>query len=135
MAGSHKNAKTAGNSVVRCESLGRGQRRCGGNQVGEARQEAATRHGETVFGDRLRIPPVAERQPVQQDLFDRRGPRAPRMVQAQRARTTQQMCHAGLVQRRRELAIGRPAIADQHAVIRRIEDRGASSKLRPGRMA
>lgn len=106
------------------EALRRGQPGHGVNQVGQARVEAAARHGEAVRGDLVGVPPVPERQPVEQDLLHRRGPRAPWMILLQRARAAKQVRDARLVQRRGELPIRRPAVTDQYAVEARIEDRG-----------
>ena len=57
------------------------------------------------------------------------------MVVSKMLAAPQQVRHAGLVQRVAEAPIGRPPIADEHAVEVGLQDGEASSNPRPGQMA
>ena len=89
-------------------------------------------HSEAMLGDRLRVAPIAEREGVGEDGLHARRPGAPRMVGAERATPTEQMRQTALMQRAGEAAIGRPAIADQHAGEVRAQDGGRVVKATPG---
>ena len=114
------------------EALGRRQ---GGRRVdepAEAGEQAPMGHSEAMLGDRLRVAPIAEREGVGEDGLHARRPGAPRMVGAERATPTEQMRQTALMQRAGEAAIGRPAIADQHAGEVRAQDGGRVVKAPPG---
>ena len=111
------------------EALGRRQ---GGRRVDEAGEQAPAGHSEALIGDRVHIPPIAEREGVGEDGLHAGRPRAPGMVGAERAAPAEQMRQTALVQRVRESAIGRPSIADQHAAEVRAQDRGRVVKAAPG---
>ena len=114
------------------EALGRGQ---GGRRVDEpaqAGEQAPIGHGEPLIGDRLRIAPIAEREGVGEDGLHAGRPGAPRMVGVEQTTPAEQMRQTALVPRVGEAAIGRPAIANQHTVEVRAQDRGRVVKAPPG---
>ncbi len=65
--------------------------------------KATTRGNSTV---RCRAPAIQQRQAVEQDLFDRAGPWAARVIEPQQARPSQQVRDAALMQRFAELPMG-----------------------------
>ena len=89
-------------------------------------------HGEPLIGDRLRIAPIAEREGVGEDGLHAGRPGAPRMVGVEQTTPAEQMRQTALVPRVGEAAIGRPAIANQHTVEVRAQDRGRVVKAPPG---
>ena len=97
----------------------------------EASEQAPAGHGEARVGDRVRLPPIAERQGVGEDGLHAGGPRAARMVRAQRARPAQQVCQTRLMQCRGEAAIGRPPVPHQDAVEVGAQDLGRLVKTAP----
>ena len=114
------------------EALGRWQ---GGRRLDEpaqAGEQAPMGHSETLIGDRRRIAPIAEREGVGENGLHAGRPGAPRMVGAEQTTPAEQMGQTALVQRVSEAAIGRPAIADQHAGEVRAQDRGRVVKATPG---
>ena len=114
------------------EALGRGQ---GGRRVDEpaqAGEQTPMGHGEPLIGDRLRIAPIAEREGVGEDGLHAGRPGAPRMVGVEQTTPAEQMRQTALVPRVGEAAIGRPAIANQHTVEVRAQDRGRVVKAPPG---
>jgi hypothetical protein len=111
--GAQKNAKTAGNSVAKCaaKALGGRQRRGHVNEPAQACQEATARDREPLLGDRVRVPTVTEREPVEERLLHGRGPGTPRMIVAQGTSPADQVGQTRLVQGGSKLAVGRRARA------------------------
>ena len=90
------------------EALGRRQSGRRVDEPAQAGKQAPAGPSEALLGDRVGIPPIAEREGVGEDGLHAGCPRAPRMVGTERATPAEQMCQAALVQRAGEAAIGRP---------------------------
>ena len=110
-----------------------GGKRAGVVQHGEELAEyVAPGHGGPVRRDGPSGTPVADAERLLQERLDACGERGARMIAHQVATASQEMGHARLMSRRRELAVGRPAIADQHAVVVGAEDRRRRRESAPG---
>ena len=114
------------------EALGRRQSGRRVDEPAQAGKQAPAGPSEALLGDRVGIPPIAEREGVGEDGLHAGCPRAPRMVGTERATPAEQMCQAALVQRAGEAAIGRPSVADQHTGEVRAQDRDRIVKATPG---
>ena len=114
------------------EALGRRQSGRRVDEPAQAGKQAPSGPSEALLGDRVGIPPIAEREGVGEDGLHAGCPRAPRMVGTERATPAEQMCQAALVQRAGEAAIGRPSVADQHTGEVRAQDRDRIVKATPG---
>jgi hypothetical protein len=115
---SKKQLKIAANSVVRCAA----KRWMAGVRPGCSRRVPSrlmTRPRATASPWGLSVPwcarSVAHREDVLQRGLHLRGQAGARVVEAERARPTQQVCETRLMGRRRESPIGGPAIAHQDA--------------------
>ena len=114
------------------EALGRRQSGRRVDEPAQAGKQAPAGPSEALLGDRVGIPPIAEREGVGEDGLHAGCPRAPRMVGTERATPAEQMCQAALVQRAGKAAIGRPSVADQHTGEVRAQDRDRIVKATPG---
>ncbi len=95
-----------------------------GEEAIGARLEAAEGHGEPVPGERARVPAIAKCERPQQHAAHsvREAGRPALGGLEQQARAAQEMRKTGLVGGVRELAVGRPAVAHEHAGVARTED-------------
>ena len=107
---------------MRGEALGvvEGRRRV--DEATEAGEQATADRGQTVVGQLPLVATVAQGEPGLQHGFELKGPGAVGMVVSKVLAAPEQVRQTRLVQRVVEAPIGRPPVADEHAVEVSLQD-------------